>query len=141
MEMFGILLSIPAAFGVSTAYAFLLKALLRHRPRARAVALLASVLVLGGLLLEWSLLFAFGPVQLRGSLGPTFYGAHLLLFFLSVPSLATLIVAGRLEPSDFSCFLAGVLCAILALPVVLTQYGVSEALYGHDGMAGPYGTQ
>lgn len=37
--------------------------------------------------------------------------------------------------------MAGVLCAALDLPLVLTQYAVSEALYGIDDSGGPYATE
>jgi len=38
-------------------------------------------------------------------------------------------------------FVVGFLCAILAVPVTLTQYVVSEALYGIDGRGGPVGAE
>jgi len=40
-----------------------------------------------------------------------------------------------------SWLVVGFLCSCLALPVVLTQYAVSEALYGIDDTGGPYSSQ
>lgn len=141
MEMFGILLSVPAAFVASAAYSFILWGLLRNWPSGKSVATWASSFVLGGLILEWVLLLVVGSVQLRRTIGPSFYPIHFGLFLLSVPSVATILVAKSDRWSIASCFLTGVLCSILALPVVLTQYAVSEALYGQDGKSGPYGSR
>jgi hypothetical protein len=63
------------------------------------------------------------------------------VFFLSVPAAATVLVVKKDGTSLGSPFVAGLVCAVLALPVVLTQYAVTEALYGIDGTGGPYGAQ
>ena len=98
------------------------------------------MVVLVGLVAGWGFHIEFGSVQLRGTIGPIFYPIHLVLFVLSVPSVATILVATSDRWSVGRCFLAGVLCSILAFPVVFTQYAVSEALYGVEGRSGPYGT-
>jgi hypothetical protein len=71
-------------------------------------------------------------------LGPAFYPLHLVLFFLAVPALATILVIAKNGTILASWAVVGLLGAMLALPVVLTQYCVSEALYGIDGEGGPY---
>ena len=140
MELFGIAFSIPTAFAATVAYAFLVGKLLPRFPWFRKPALVASLIVLLALALEWCLLGTRGAVGCREMVGPLFYPAHLVVFLLSLPALANLVVMGK-QGSPVRWLVAGVLCAALDLPVVLTQYYVSEALYGVDGSGGPYGTE
>jgi hypothetical protein len=71
-------------------------------------------------------------------IGPIFYGLHLALFVVAVPALTNILVITKSRTVIASWFVVGLLGAMLALPVVLTQYAVSEALYGIDGESGPY---
>jgi hypothetical protein len=142
MEMFGILGSIPAAFCASAIYAAILRSVIL-RPWLKHLLISASAAILGGLGGEWILLGTVGAVRGRQILGPCFYPMHLIVFFLAVPALANLLVLRRrdsvLGAVLGSWVVVGILGAVLALPVVLTQYSVSEALYGVDGQGGPYG--
>jgi hypothetical protein len=97
------------------------------------------VCVLGGLAGEWILLATIGAVRSREILGPIFYPVHLILFFLALPALANVVVLRGPDSVRGSWIVIGFLGAVLAMPVLLTQYGVSEALYGIDGDSGPYG--
>jgi len=142
MELVGIVLFVPLAFIASGIYAYVIHFILRPQIVGR-VALWVSTAVLVGLLLEWVVLFTMGAVSSRAIIGPTFYPLHLLIFVLSIPALANVLVI-RIRNSvampGFGAWLViALLCSALALPVVLTQYGVSEALYGIDGAGGPYG--
>ena len=141
MELFGIAFSIPAAFVASVVYSFVIRWLMAKLPWLKRPALGASVTVLAGLVLEWCLLGAVGVVRGREIIGPVFYPAHLAIFLFSIPALANLLVLARPAGRLGWCLVAGVLCAALDLPVVLTQYVVTEALYGVDGSGGPYGRQ
>jgi len=88
--------------------------------------------------MEWGLLLAVGAVRARSILGPGFSCCHQRVFFLAVPALASILTVRRKDTLLGTWFVAGLLCSFLPLPVVLTQYGVSEALYGMDGRGGPY---
>jgi hypothetical protein len=57
---------------------------------------------------------------------------HLAVFFLGVPAMANVLVVKKRETWLGSGLAVGAICAGLALLIVLTQYGVSEALYGID---------
>ena len=131
MELFGIVLAMPAAFVASALYSLALRFVLRRSPLG-TVALWCSVAVLAGLVLEWVALATVGAARLQSATGGVFFPVHLVLFFLSIPALANVLVVKRGDTRLGSWFTVGVLCAVLALPVVLTQYGVSEALYGVD---------
>ncbi len=136
MEMFGIIGAMPAAFVASAIYSQILIRL-PLSPSMKRYLLWASFFVLGSLVLEWLLLATLGAVQSRSMIGPIFYLVHLALFLLAVPALANILVIGRSEPLSWPQ--VGLLSALLSLPVVLTQYGVAEALYGIDGNGGPFG--
>ena len=138
MELFGILCSVPAAFVGTAIYAYLARLAFRHEPVKR-IALLGSELVLFGLLLEWAMLLTVGAVRSRTNFGPAFYPVHLVLFFLAVPALANLLIIKKGETAIGKWYVVALLCTALALPVVLTQVGVAEALYGIDDTGGPYG--
>ena len=142
MELVGIVLFIPLAFVAGGIYACVIHFVLRYRIVSR-VALWASTAVLVGLLLEWVALITVGAVRSRAIIGPAFYPLHLLIFFLAIPAFANLLLI-RIRNSAAkygfgAWFVEALLCSALALPVVLTQYGVAEALYGIDGAGGPYG--
>ena len=129
MELFGIVLAMPAAFVASAVYSLALRLVLRRWPLGGA-ALWCSVGVLTGLVVEWVALAMCGPVQLQQAAHGAFFPLHLVVFFLSIPALANVLVVKRGDTWLGSWIAVGVACALLALPVVLTQYGVSEALYG-----------
>ncbi len=135
MELFGIVLAMPAAFVAGALHSLALRFVLRRWPLgtvAGTVALGCSVAVLAGLGLEWVALATYGPARLQSATGGVFFPIHLALFFLSIPAFANVLVVKQGDTRLGSWFTVGVLCAVLALPVVLTQYGVSEALYGVD---------
>lgn len=138
MELVGIALSIPVAFLMSMGYCLVAGKVLRNREPLRVLLLRASWPVLGCLLVELALLASLGAVRSRGILGPGFYVAHLLLFFLGTPALANLLVLPRKDWLLGRWYVAGLLCTLLAVFLVFLQIGVSEALYGVEGKTGPY---
>ena len=82
------------------------------------------------MVVEWALLATFGVLPLREALGPAFEVIHLAFFVLAIPALVQTIVLLKPDSAASSWLAVGALGAVLALPVVLTQYGVMEALYG-----------
>ena len=137
MEVLGIALSVPVAFVASAVYCFLVaRVVARIGPLGR-VMWAASVLVLVGLGVEVGLLVALGAVRSRAAIGPAFYAAHVAFFFLGPPALGNLLILRRPNPI-VPWYWAVPLCTLLAFGLVLLQYGVSEALFGVDGMGGPF---
>ncbi len=139
MELLGIICSIPAAFAASAIYFVAVRWLLRRQPWIATILGPSSALVLVGLAVEWSLLGTIGTVRSRAVIGPLFYPLHAVLFFLSVPALANLLILKRRAQESQLWVEVAILCTLLALPVVVAQYAVFEALYGVDGNGGPYG--
>ncbi|MGA9511085.1 MAG: hypothetical protein WBV55_20860 [Candidatus Sulfotelmatobacter sp.] len=130
MELFGIALSIPVAFVASMLYCFFLDRVVLKFERPRRWLRFASYFVLGFFAAELVMLLTLGAVRSRAILGPGFYVVHLILFFISVPSLANLLVLKQRRGFVASWYIAAALCTTLAFFLVLLQYSVSEALYG-----------
>jgi len=146
MEVFAIMFAMPAAFIATAIYAQLMTPLLAHRTIGR-IALPLSHAVLVGLFIEWGVLASIGPVAAQTHIGPAFYALHTFLFFLAIPALANILIIRREAAPDhasaarrtLSAWLIPLSAALLAFPVVVTQYGVAEALFGIDGQGGPFG--
>src|SRR5688572_9526638 len=92
MELFGILLSIPAAFVASVGYCLVLAKIIIRVDPLRRLMWGASVGVLCLFVLEIVLLATIGAVRSRASIGPVFYLAHLAVFFLGTPALANVLI-------------------------------------------------
>jgi hypothetical protein len=163
MELFGIIFSVPVAFTMSMVYCAFLAKLMRkfervHRAirrdkgtlygfkaRARGADLMrsrvytGSLVILGCFLIELVLLFKLGAVRSRAVLGPGFYGAHVVFFFLGAPALANVLILRERGLFVTRWYLAAIICTIVAFFLVILQYSVSEELYGFEGNPGPFG--
>jgi hypothetical protein len=138
VELFGIVFSIPVAFVMSMAYCAILAHAIRRVERLRPWLYAVSIVLLVGFLGEVVLLVTLGAVGSRAFVGPVFYVAHSVFFFLGTPALANVLLLRKRGPLVRRWYLAGALCTVFAFCLVLLQYGVSEALYGIDGTNGPY---
>jgi hypothetical protein len=130
MEVFGIALSVPVAFVASMLYCFFLDRVVLKFEGPRRWLLFTSYLVLICFAAELVMLLTLGSVRSGAILGRTFYVAHLTLFFLCVPSLANCLLLRQRRRFVGRWYVAGVLCTVFALFLVLLQYSVSESLYG-----------
>jgi hypothetical protein len=141
MEIFGIVLSIPVAFIASTLYClFVAKVVSKSRGASRWLSF-GSYLVLFLFLIEVALLATLGAVRSRTLIGAGFYVGHLVIFFLGVPALANLLVLRIRRRFLSEWYVAAVLCTVFAFSLVMLQYGVSEELYGIDGVDGPFSSE
>ncbi len=138
MELFGILFSIPVAFGMSMIYCAVLAKVIRSYDRLYAFLYVPSLVVLGMFLLEMILLISLGAVRSRVAVGPVFYFLHLMIFFVGTPALANILV---LRPIFCKWYIAGAICTVFAIFLVVLQYDVSESLYGIDGTSGSYSSE
>jgi hypothetical protein len=138
MELFGIILSVPIAFVISMAYCAFLANVVRRLDFARRLLFVVSLILLGLFLIELLLLAIFGAVHSRAAVGPGFYVAHVFFFFVGVPALGNVLVLPISGPILGRWYFAGAICTLFVVLLVLLQYGVSEALYGVDGIDGPY---
>ena len=119
-------------------YCAILARAIRRVERLSSWLYAASIVLLVGFLGEIVLLSTLGAVGSRAFVGPAFYAAHSVFFFLGTPALANVLLLRKRGPVVRRWYLAGALCTGFAFCLVLLQYGVSEALYGIDGTNGPY---
>jgi hypothetical protein len=138
MELLGIVLSIPVAFVASMLYClFLARVLLKFERPSRWLRMVSRI-VMAMFAAELIMLVTLGPVRSRGLLGPGFYVAHLIFFFLGTPALANLLVLRPRRGVLAKWYLAAAVCTVFAFLLVLLQYSVSESLYGINDEDGPY---
>jgi hypothetical protein len=95
MELFGIVLSIPVAFVASMLYCLLLAKVVSKSALLSRWLRIASLALLSLFAVEILLLITIGAVRARGLLGPGFYVAHLVFFFICTPALANVLVLQR----------------------------------------------
>ena len=138
MELLGIVLSIPVAFVASMLYCLLLDRVVLKLEGPSRWLRTVSLIILALFAVELILLVTLGPVRSRGLLGPGFYAAHIVLFFLGTPALANLLVLRPRRGGLAKWYVAAALCTLFAFFLVLLQYSVSESLYGIDDEGGPY---
>jgi hypothetical protein len=138
MEIFGIILSIPAAFIASIIYAFIIRKATIKLPFLILPLLWVSVFVLIIGLLEFCGIASFGALKLSEAIGTLYYPIHIVLFFLTLPALATIMRLQNRFGILSKWYAIGSLCAVIGLCIVLQQYVVSEALFGIDGTGGIY---
>ncbi len=138
MEMFALILAVPAAF-VATAVLVLVLDVLSEQPLVAKPLLWSACIVLSLVAIEWGALCLIGPVAVREIVGPGFYRGHVALFFLALPALTAVLALGVERARLGSWLVIPLLCALVAGPLALGQYWVAESLFGIDGSGGPYG--
>jgi hypothetical protein len=119
MELFGIVLVLPAAFVTSAVYAALLERLVRDRARVAGAMRGGAEVVLALLLAEFVAVLSAGAVRCREALGPAFWTAHQALFVLGVPALVTRMALWPGRPWWSRWFVVAAAGAVFALAVVL----------------------
>jgi hypothetical protein len=162
VELFGIILSVPVSFVMSMVYcAFLAKAVRKldrvrrvnqrgkgkshgsealegAMDRVRRSVCVGSLVLLNSFLVELALLARLGAVRVSAVVGPGFYVAHSVFFFLCTLALANVLVLRKRGPFVARWYIAAVICTLLSFYVVLLEHGAFEALDGLDGTNGPY---
>lgn len=138
MEMFGIMAAIPAAFVATGIYLIFLNKFIINNPRLSRVFLLFSYLVLALVVAEAIFLAAFGAVGTRAMLGPIYWRVHGILYLTGVPALANCFMLIRSRWASKDWVVICIVCTLFATYLVFLEYGVYEALFGIDGMGGPY---
>jgi len=139
MELFAIMLSFPMSFLCSTVYAVIINRITTRWSIFSTPLLWISFLILILLLFEVIAVILIGALDLREAIGRPYFPIHLFLFFLALPSAVNIMKLQRIAPLFTKWYVIGSVSAFLGLGIVLLQYAVSEALYGIDGMGGPYG--
>jgi hypothetical protein len=88
--------------------------------------------------LDIAVVAVLGAVAARRLIGPVFWGIHLLVVLLGAPALANVLM---LKPHSMwfrRWYGAVALCCAFGVFLVFFQVGVGDALYGPDGVGGPF---
>jgi hypothetical protein len=139
METCGMLLAFPVTATACTVYSALtIYVLSRWRP-LRLFLTAGSVCVLVLCVVEAVILWRNGVLGARGKLGPSFETLHAIVFFLTPPAVANLVVFLPNPPSR-DLLIVAVATFIVAIALVFWNISVQQTLYGPDGTGGPYST-
>ena len=138
MEMYGIILSIPAAFLCGSIYAILIGKIIKKWNKSIVSLQWMSVVILALVLFEVVGVTVIGTLKLREIIGVAYYQIHILLFFSTLPSVVNIMKIQKQIPFLSRWYIIGIACALIGFGIVILQYGVSEALYGINGNEGPY---
>jgi hypothetical protein len=138
MEILGLALAIPAVLVANVGYVLLVRFGLVHLTTLRPWLLWPSYLVVTLALIEMALVIVLGPVAARTLIGPAFWGLHTVVFLFGAPSLANVLVLTREGLWFRRWYAAAALCCVFGVFLVFFQVGVGDALYGPDGVGGPF---
>lgn len=138
MEFFGIFVAVPSSFLASAVYRFALLFGQARWPGIKPTFLWASYAILTLIVVDWTLLAAWGAVGTRTALGPIYEKMSLMTFFFGPPALINVLVLPDPDRNRAHWFLAVPLATALAFFLLIEAVGVSEALYGIDGSGGPF---
>jgi hypothetical protein len=138
MEVLGLALAIPAVVVANLGYVLLVRFGFARLKKLRPWLLWPSYLVVILALIDVILVLTLGAVTARTLIGPPFWRFHLLVFLFGAPSLANVLLLSR-ETMWFRRWYATVVfCCLFGVFLVFFQVGVGDALYGPDGVGGPF---
>ncbi len=139
MENFGIILSVPGAFIASILFSAMLGKVTHKLPNLVYPLKLGSSAILLTAVAETIAVTTIGPIRLQEITERTYYPLHVVVFLLTLPALSgTMRLQNKFEKLS-KWYYVGSFCAVVGLLIVLQQYVVSEAIFGVDGVGGPYG--
>lgn len=137
MEFLGIALYLLTGLFAAPIFCFALIRFLKPTQRLARLACAVAVVLLALLVIELSLVSVHGIVGTRQLVGPAFFLSHVLVTFAAAPALATALLLGCRGFAKWWPAVAA-LCWVVGAVAVFYQYEVAEALYGIDGVGGPY---
>ncbi|MGZ3252842.1 MAG: hypothetical protein ACXU7D_00880 [Burkholderiaceae bacterium] len=137
MEAFGIAIGILCGLVAAPVFCFLLIKFIAPLPRLSHFVFCVAVVSLAIFSVELLFVGARSAVAARQLVGPVFFPVHALFTLGSAPALACALLLG---PRNIARWwpAAAAICWLVGVFAIFYQCGVSEALYGIDGLGGPY---
>lgn len=137
METLGIGLWILGGLVAAPLFCFALVRMIRpHRFLSRTLFILA-IIGLCLFVVDLLLILILGAIRSRELVGPAFFPVHAFVTLLSAAFLASTLLLGERNLAGH-WLLVAVVSWMLGVFAIFYQYGVAEALYGVDGVGGPY---
>lgn len=140
MELLGLALAFPAVLVANIIYSALAQFLIRRNPGLRPWLVWPSWVVLGLVVADVALVATIGAVSSRRTFGPAYWALHLLVVFLGAPALANLMLSPHHGAWYRRWYFVAGICFIVGMLLVFFQVSVGDALFGPDGIGGPFAT-
>lgn len=138
MDVLGLVLAVPAVLAANLLYVLLVRFGLSRWTTLKPWVLWPSYVVVVVTVIDVLFVLAIGAVAARTLLGPAFWALHLLVFLLGAPALANVLVLSRRGIWFRHWYATVVLCGLFGVFLVFFQAGVGGALFGPDGVEGPF---
>jgi hypothetical protein len=138
MEILGLMLAFPLVFCANVAYAFIVHRFFSTRRSLWPWLLWPSRIALALMILDVVLVATVGAVSSRRIIGASFNLLHVFVIFFGAPSMANLLILTSNQGWHHKWYVVAGFCFILGMFLVFFQVGVGEALFGIDGVGGPY---
>jgi hypothetical protein len=132
VDSYGIALIVAIAFVMSRVYCALLKDVVLRHDLLRQVMFAGSVGWLSLLAFDFVFLTLVGFGLVHVFIGPEFYTAQFILFVLSVPALANVLMLPRRGPIIARRLVVAMICTVFALFLVLLQGDATTTIFGID---------
>jgi hypothetical protein len=138
MEILGLTLAIPAVLVANFLYVLVVRFGLSRLTKLRPWLLWPSYLVVTLALIDVILVVTLGAVAARTLIGPAFWRFHLIVFLFAAPALANVLIMTRRGLWFRRWYATVAVCCVFGVFLVFFQVGVGDALYGADGVGGPF---
>jgi hypothetical protein len=138
MEVIGLALALPAVVVANVAYVLAVRFGAARFPRLRVWLLWPSYAVVALALFDVVLVLTFGAAAARTRVGPAFWSVHEVVFIFGAPSLVNVLMLTRRGVWFRHWYATVVLSCCVGIFLVFFQVGVGDALFGPDGVGGPF---
>jgi len=137
LESLGIAMAMLGGLVAAPVFCFAVVRLVKPCPVLSIPAFWFSLALVSLFLVEILLVWTRGAIGARALVGPPFFLVHAFLTLLLAPALACVLLLGQRSLARW-WFVAAIVCWFAGVGAIFYQYGVAEALYGVDGLGGPY---
>jgi len=138
MEILGLALAIPAVLAANLLYVLVVRFGLARVTALRRWLLWPSYLVVVLALIDVFLVVTLGAVAARMLIGPAFWVSHSVVFLFAAPALANVLIMTRKGIWFRRWYATVAVCCVFGVFLVFFQVVVGDALYGPDGIGGPF---
>jgi hypothetical protein len=138
VELIGLALAFPAVLVANVVYVPFVRFGLVRWQSLWPTVLWVSRAILLLLVMDVGLVATLGAVGARTLIGPAYWIGHVLVVLAGAPALAhvLLLPPGRVWSKRWYAVIP--ICFLLGIALVFFQVGVGGALYGPDGIGGPF---
>jgi hypothetical protein len=131
-------LAIPAVLLANIFYVLVVRFGLARLAALRPWLLWPSYFVIILALIDVILVVTLGAVAARTRIGPAFWSSHLIVVLFAAPALANVLMMARKGMWFRRWYATVAVCCVFGVFLVFFQLGVGDALYGPDGVGGPF---